>query len=269
MLDFRIFPRGRLAQCALMLLMIAALPLAFAETPAVPPQLVDIAEGPEVLKVLAPRTVADVLDAANPNPGANADGPPRVGIAIDGEVYPGSWRKLEGRVASPNDSAEVLKNMEFEWIQSPAQNADPEAFFKNADLWLFLIKPGNYAFTFRAKNEKGWSAASEVRFAVMQGRPYLSEQDGFQRVGSCERVVLPGTGWRRLPDRPPHFAPPKMASRFDRTMRDCTSSKHRELKMAWQNGAAYSSRSRRTERLAIAAPSRICRRRSLDSQVVR
>ncbi len=91
------------------------------------------------------------------------------------------------------------KILETEWVQKAGpKTAIPGEFFKQADLWLFLIKPGNYAFTFRARNEKGWSAPAEIRFAVMAGRPYLTEQEGFQRAGSCERVVLPGMGWKQI-----------------------------------------------------------------------
>lgn len=179
-----------------------------AETPAPPPQLIDLAEGPDALKELAPRTVADLLDAPLPTASAGTDGLPRVRIAIDGEVYPGSWRKLEGRATRADGTALDLKKTEFEWSQKAGpKTLIPDTFFKNVDLWLFLIKPGNYAFTFRAKNEKSWSASAEVRFVVMQGRPYVSERDGFQRSGSCERIILPGKDWRQIAGPPALFRP--------------------------------------------------------------
>lgn len=189
-------------------LVFAALVANSAQAETTKPQLIDLAEGPDALKDLAPRTVAEVLDAITPETNNTGDGTPRVRIAIDGEVYPGSWRKLEGHVTQPEGAAKESTVSEYEWIQKAGpKTLIPETFFKNAGLWLFLIKPGNYSFTFRAKNEKGWSAAAEVRFVVMQGRPYLSERDGFQRVGSCERVVLPGKGWRQIAGPEAAFRP--------------------------------------------------------------
>ncbi len=55
--------------------------------------------------------------------------------------------------------------------------------------------PGITRSRFAPRNETGWERRRpEIRFAVMQGRPYLSEQEGFQRAGSCERVGAAGNG---------------------------------------------------------------------------
>ncbi len=190
--------RARWILCAYAILMALS---ARAETP----RLADPADGPGVLKDYAPRTAAEVLDATTNAVAPGLKNLPRAGIAIDGEVYPGSWRKLEGRLTN---SADASKITEVEWTQKAGpKTAIPDEFFKQAELWLFLIKPGNYAFTFRARNENGWGAPAEVRFAVMQGRPFLSEQDGFQRAGSCERIVLPGNGWRQIAGPAAAFRP--------------------------------------------------------------
>ena len=185
---------------ALVIASFCTLPIAQAETPRTPPPLADVTEIPTPPRNLPPRTAADVLDAPA---GEAPDGLPRVAITIDGDVYPGSWRKLEGRITTAATSI-----TEVEWIQKSGPKAlTPESFFKNRDLWLFLIKPGNYEFTFRAKNPTGWSAPAEVRFAVMQGRPYITEHDGFQLAGSCERIVLPGSNWRQIAGPEAAFRP--------------------------------------------------------------
>ena len=124
-------------------------------------------------------------------------------IAIDGDTYLGAWRKIEGRIAPSKNAAGESKTLEVKWSQlvgpKLASTAEP---LKSADLWLFLTQPGNYGFTFRAKNESGWSAPAEIRFAVMSGTPEISESEGLQTAGSGERVLLPGPGWRQLAGPP-------------------------------------------------------------------
>ena len=191
--------RVRTVLLALAILLYSLSPDVRSESKEAPPKLIDLTDGPDALKDFAPRTVADIVNAQPATQATAPDGLPQVKIAIDGDVYPGSWRKLECRITTPGSAATASKITEVEWLQKAGPKTRiPETFFKNADLWLFLITPGNYAFTVRAKNEVGWSAPAEVRFAVMQGRPYLSERDGFQRVGSCERVVLPGKAWKQI-----------------------------------------------------------------------
>lgn len=141
----------------------------------------------------------EILDASAPAP----EGAPRVSIAIDGDVYLGAWRKIEGRISPPKTPAGDPKLLEVRWSQlvgpKLATTAEP---LDNAELWVFLTKPGNYGFTFRAKNESGWSAPAEIRFAVMSGALEISEKEGLKTAGSGERVVLPGAGWRQIAGPP-------------------------------------------------------------------
>ncbi|HLX60786.1 MAG TPA: hypothetical protein VKX17_05840 [Planctomycetota bacterium] len=164
--------------------------------------LPDPTDGVKALKDFAPRSPAEIIDAPKGD-ASGPDGTPRATIAIDGEVYLGAWRKLEGRVMAADQ-----KPIEVEWTQAagPSTSTPAEAF-KQRELWLFLTKPGNYAFTFRAKNQAGWSAPAQIRFAVLKGRPYVSEAEGLRLAGSGERVELPGAGWKQISGPPAVLRP--------------------------------------------------------------
>lgn len=155
-------------------------------------QLIDPTEGPDSEK-LAPRSRAEIVDDSIGE--AVALDVPRTRIAIDGEVYPGAWNNLRGSAKLPEGTTlrEVL------WTQKAGPKLNvTDAELKRAEIWVFTIQPGNYSLIFKARNENGWSKPAEVRFSVAAGRPYLSEQDGYQLAGSGERIVLPGGGWKQI-----------------------------------------------------------------------
>ena len=199
---------SRITQCALWgfeglkilnYILISTLILAAAPAPCVEinPKihLNDPAEGPDSGEPLAPRSRAEIVDEALADAVPLPTGVPRVAVASDGEVFPGCWLKLTGRVTEPGGAAVTA----LEWNQKAGPKISaPPAELKRAELWIFLIAPGNYVFAFRAKNDRGWSKPVEVRLAINRGRAYLNEQDGSQLAGSGERIVLPGAGWKQV-----------------------------------------------------------------------
>ncbi len=151
-------------------------------------------------KELSKPTPAEILDAsADP---AVPDATPHVKISIDGDVYLGAWRKIEGKVLADSK----VTQMEWKQLAGP-KLASIQDSLASSELWTFLTKPGNYAFTFRAKNEHGWGKPAEIRFAVMKGRPYISEKEGLQLAGSGERIIFPGEGWRQIAGPPAILRP--------------------------------------------------------------
>src|SRR5947207_14348838 len=77
--------------------------------------LPDPGEGTEALKDFAPPTRAEILDSAGETvPGQERV--PRVRIAIDGDVYLGAWRKLEGSPLAAKSAMEA-RTLELEWAQ--------------------------------------------------------------------------------------------------------------------------------------------------------
>ena len=159
------------------------------------PRLDNPVESPDSGEPLAPRSRAEIVDEALADVVPLPTGIARVAVASDGEVFPGCWLKFSGRVIEPGGTAVT----ELEWSQKAGPKiSTPPAELKRAELWIFLIAPGNYVFAFRAKNERGWSKPAEVRLAINRGRAYLNEQDGSQLAGSGERIVLPGGGWKQI-----------------------------------------------------------------------
>src|SRR6185503_4511978 len=105
------------------------------------------------------------------------------------------WLLLDGSISTNPLGGE----MEFVWRQSagPALPLAP-ADLKQSKLWIFLSSPGDYRWTLKAKNAKGWSVPSERKFSVKPGRPFLPETEARKVLGAGERATLPGEGWRQV-----------------------------------------------------------------------
>jgi hypothetical protein len=112
----------------------------------------------------APRSdIAEVLEPDNTTAENVAPGVPRADIAADGEVALGCWLLLDGSI-STNPSGGAV---EYAWRQTagPALPFSAEEL-KQPKLWMFFANAGDYRWTLRVKNEKGWSLPAERKFSI-------------------------------------------------------------------------------------------------------
>jgi hypothetical protein len=140
-------------------------------------------------EVVAP-PAADTLDDPTPGDVVSAL---VVRATLDGTPLRGAWFKLAGHC--PN--AETV--LETQWFQrSGPRYKLLRALRGQRELWLCLNTPGQYDFAFRARSADGWSAPSDVQFAIGSEPPFLLPEEALKYAGSCERVVLPGGNWRQI-----------------------------------------------------------------------
>lgn len=157
---------------------------ALAETPA---EVVD----PDIIEKPG-KEPAEVIET-EPDTTEAAAGTPMASIAADGESTLGCWMMLDAS-ASRDPKGEALK---YEWKQTAGPKLPLARSDAGAKVWLFFTQPGEYRVALRAQNAVGWSRATEVRFTVKPGQPWLSENEGRRIAGAGERVLLPGEGWRQ------------------------------------------------------------------------
>jgi hypothetical protein len=148
-------------------------------------------------EVLAPWTVAEVVEPEADPSALNPAGRPGAVITAEGRVFPGCWLLLDGSASSA--PAGAGGDLRYEWRQSAGPTLELAAKpLAQLRLWLFLMRPGEYRIALRVGNGGAWSAPATVKFTVLPGRPYLAENEGRRVVGAGERVELPGAGWRQV-----------------------------------------------------------------------
>lgn len=143
----------------------------------------------------APRGIAEVLDPESAPADPTEPDHPRADISADGEVALHCWLRLDGSISSNP----LAGDLEYAWRQSAGPTLPlTAADLKQPKIWLFLASPGDFRFSLRVKNAKGWSAPCERKFSVKASRSAISESDARRVLGAGERLTLPGEGWQQV-----------------------------------------------------------------------
>jgi len=120
---------------------------------------------------------------------------PRANVTASEVPQHGAWIVLDGSLS--NDP--LRGELQYQWKQSAGPRLPflPEELSK-PQAWVYLAFAGQYRFTLKVKNAKGWSPSREVILDARENVGAMSLDEARKLAGAGEDVLLPGEGWRQV-----------------------------------------------------------------------